>query len=74
MVAKYFAQMGFPELFEKKKNGGQINIIPDIYPHGVSRLTPMNFGGPSLIFGPLVAEYLAENVVSVFFKINYWLH
>ena len=37
---------------------------PDIYPYGVSPLTPIQFRVPSLIFGPLVAKYLAENGVS----------
>ena len=55
-------KMGFPELFEKTI--GSIHFIPGIYPYGVSFLTPLHFGVPSLIFGPLVAKYLAENGVS----------
>ena len=51
--------MGFPELFEK--NIGPIHFIRGIYPYGVSLLTPIHFYDPSLIFGPLVAKYLAEN-------------
>ena len=55
-------KMGFPELFEK--NIGSIHFIPAIYPYGVSLLTPIHFRVPSLIFGPLVAKYVAENGVS----------
>ena len=55
-------KMAFPELFEKTI--GSINFIPRIYPCGVSFLTPIHFRVPSLIFGPLVAKYLAENGVS----------
>ena len=58
--------MGFPELFEKTI--GPIHFIPGIYPNGVSLLTPIQFRVPSLIFGPLVAKYLAENGKS------YWLN
>ena len=36
--------------------------MPGIYPYGVSLLTPIHFHVPSLIFGPQVAKYLAENV------------
>ena len=52
----------FPKLFEKTI--GSIHFIPDIYPYGASLLTPIYFGVPSLIFGPLVVKYLAENGVS----------
>ena len=42
-----------------------------IYPYGMSLLTPIHFHVPSLIVGPLVAKYLAENGVSwIYFK-NY---
>ena len=58
--------MGFPELFEKTI--GSIHFIPGIYPYGVSLLTPIHFGVPSLIFGPLVAKYLAKNWVQGFFE------
>ena len=58
-------KMGFPELFEKTI--GSIHFIPGIYPYGVSLLTPIYFRVPSLIFGPLVANYLAENGVSGIF-------
>ena len=51
-------KMGFPELFEKTV--GSIHFIPGIYPYGVSVLTPLHFRVPSLIFGPLVAKYLAK--------------
>ena len=44
-----------------KKTIGSIHFIPGIYPYGVSLLTPIYFRVPSLIFGPLVAKYLAEN-------------
>ena len=37
-------------------------------------LTPIHFGVPSLIFGPLVAKYLAENGISGIFWKNYWLN
>ena len=55
-------KMAFPELFEKTIDS--IHFIPGIYPYGVSLLTPIHFRFPSLIFGPLVAQYLAENGVS----------
>ena len=61
LVAKYLAEKGFPELFEKTI--GPIHFIPGIYPYGVSLLTPIHFRVPSLILGPLVAKYLAENGV-----------
>ena len=60
----------FPELF--KKTIGSIHFIPVIYHYGVSLLTPIHFRVPSLIFGPLVAKYLAENGVSRTFWTNYW--
>ena len=52
-------KMWFPELFEKTI--GPIHFIPGIYPNGVSLLTPIYFRVPSLIFGPMVAKYLAKN-------------
>ena len=51
---------------------GSIHFIPGIYPYGVSLLTPNNFCVPSLIFGPLVAKYLADNGVSGTFWKNHW--
>ena len=57
-------KMGFPALFEKTI--GSIHFIPGIYPYGVNLLTPIHFRVPSLIFGPLVAKYLAKNGVSGF--------
>ena len=60
--------MGFSELFEKTI--GSIHFIPGIYPYGVSLLKPVHFRVPSLIFGPLVAKYLAENGVSEIKKKN----
>ena len=65
-------KMGFPELFEKTI--GSIHFIPGIYPYGVSLLTPVHYCVPSLIFGPLVAKYLAENGVSGTFWKNYQLN
>ena len=65
-------KMGFPELFEKCI--GSINFIPGIYLYGVSLLTPVHFRVPGLIFGPLVAKYLAENGVSGIFLKSYWFH
>ena len=57
---------------------GSIHFIPGIYPYGVSLLTPIHFRVPTLIFGPLVAKYLAkylaENGVSGTFWKNYWLN
>ena len=47
-----------------KKTISPIHFIPVIYPYGVSLLTPIHFRVSSLIFGPLVANYLAENGVS----------
>ena len=55
-----------------KKTIGSIHFIPGFYPSGVSLLTPIHFRVPSLIFGPLVAKYLAENGVSGTFLKNYW--
>ena len=63
-------RQGFPELFEKII--GSIHFIPGIYPYGMSFLTPIHFSVPSLIFGPLVTKYLAENGVSGTFWRNYW--
>ena len=66
-------KMGFAELFEKTI--GPIHFIPGIYPYGVSLLTSTHFRIPSsLIFGPLVAKYLAENGVSGTFWKNFWLN
>ena len=67
-------KMRFPELFEKTV--GSIHFIPGIYPYGVSLLTTIHFCVPSLIFGPLVVKYLAENGVSGTFlkKKNCWLN
>ena len=64
-------KMGFPERFEKTI--GSIHFIPGIYPYGVSLFTRIHFGVPSLIFGPLVAKYLAESGVFWTFRKNYWL-
>ena len=58
-------KMGFPEFF--LKTIGSIHFIPGIYPYWVSFLTPIHFRVPSLILGPLVAKYLAENGISVTF-------
>ena len=55
-------KMGFLELFEKTI--APIHFMHGIYPYGVCPLTPIHFRVPSLIFGPLVAKYLAENGVS----------
>ena len=63
---------GFPELFEKTI--GSIHFIPGIYPYGVSLLIPIQFCVPSLILGPLMAKYLAENRVSRTLWKNYWLN
>ena len=65
-------KMGFQELFEKTI--GSIHFIPGIYLYGMSLLTSIHFRVPSLIFGPLVAKYLAENGVSGTFWKNYWLN
>ena len=62
--------MGFLELFEKTI--GSIHFIPGIYPYRMSLLTPLHFCVPSLVFGPVVAKYLAENGVSRIFLRNYW--
>ena len=51
-----------------KKTIGSIHFIPGIYPYGLSLLTPIHFRVPSLIFGPLVAKYLAVNEVSETFE------
>ena len=67
-------KMGFPELFETKTIGS-INFIPGIYPCGVSLMPPLHFRDPSLIFGPLVATYLAENGLPEFKRNRniYWI-
>ena len=65
-------KIGFPALFEKTI--GPIHFIPGIYPSGVSLLTQIYVHVPSIIFGPLVAKYLAENGVSGTFWKNYWLN
>ena len=65
-------KMGFPVLF--KKTIGLIHFIPGIYPYGVILLNPVHFRVPSLIFGPLVAKYLAENWVFGTFWKSYWLN
>ena len=65
-------KMGFPEFFEKTI--GPIHYISGIYPYWVSLLTPIHFRVPSLIFGPLVAKYLAGNGVSRTFWKKYWLN
>ena len=57
-------KMGFPDFFEKTI--GSFHFIPDIYPYGVSLLTPIHFHVPGLIFGPLMAKY--ENGVSGTFE------
>ena len=57
------------------KNYSSIYYIPGLYPKGVSLMTPIHFGVPSLIFGPWVAKYLAEKRVSGnFWKKTYWLN
>ena len=66
LVAKYLAENGVSGTL-KKKTVDPILIICGIYPYGVSLLTPIHFRVPSLIFGPLVAKYLAENEISGFF-------
>ena len=53
---------------------GSIHFIPGMYPYWASLLTPLHFRIPSLIFGHLVAKYLAENGVSGTFWKNYWLN
>ena len=65
-------RQGFQNFFEKTIRS--IYFIPGIYPYGASLLTPILFRAPSLIFGPLVAKYLAENRVSGTFWNNYWLN
>ena len=65
-------KMGFPEFF--KINISPIHFILGIYPYGLSLLTLIHFRVPSLIFGPLVAKYLAENGVCGTFWKNYWLN
>ena len=66
------SKMAFLELFEKPI--GSIHFIHGIYPYGASPLTPIHFHVPSLIFGPLVAKYLAENGVSGTFWKKYGFH
>ena len=66
-------KMWFPELLEKTI--GPIHFIPGIYPNGVSLLTPIHFRVPSLIFGLMVAKYLAQNgVFRTFWKKNGSIH
>ena len=67
-------KMWFPELFEKLL-AQFISYLAFILMGWVSwPLTPVHFRVPSLIFGPLVAKYLAENGVSGTFWRNYWLN
>ena len=47
-----------------KKIIGSIHIKHGIYPYVMSLLTPNHFSVPGLIFGPLMAKYLAKNGVS----------
>ena len=67
-------KMGFPKLFEKTICS--IHFIPGVYPYGWSFSTPIHFCVPSLIFGPLVAKYLAEllekTIGSIHF-IHFWM-
>ena len=71
LVAKYLAENWVPGTFWKKKQLlAEIHFISGICPYGMSLLSPIHFRVPSLIFGPLVAKYLAENAISGgFFKI-----
>ena len=50
-----------------------MSVRPSVRP-SVCRQGFRNFFVPSLIFGPLVAKYLAENGVSGTFWKNYWLN
>ena len=63
LMAKYLAENGVSGTFWNKTIGS-IYFIHGIYPYGVIFLTPIHFCVPNLIFGPLVAKYLAENGVS----------
>ena len=72
LVAKYLVENGVSGTFWKNYWLNSFSL-PGIYPHGMSLLTPIHFLVPSLIFGPLVAKYLAENGVSGTFWKNYWL-
>ena len=65
-------KMGFRELFEKTVSS--IHFISGIYPYEVSLFTPIYFRVPFLLFGPLVAKYLAENGVSGTVWKKYWLN
>ena len=73
LVAKLLAENGVSGTFWKKTSG-LIHFIPGIYPCGVSFFNSIHFRVPSLIFGPLVTKYLAENGVSRTFWKNYWLN
>ena len=57
-------KMRFPELFEKTI--GSIHFISGIYPYGVSLSTPVHLPVPNLIFGLLVAKYLADCKIEIF--------
>ena len=63
LVAKYLAENGVSGTFWKKIVGSN-HFILGSYPYRLSLLTPIYFRVPSLIFGPLVAKYLAGNGVS----------
>ena len=63
-------KMGFLELFEKTI--GPIHFMPGIYPYWISLFTSIHFRVPSLICGPLVVKYFAENGVSGTFWKTYW--
>ena len=73
VVDKYLAENGVSRTFWKKLLAQFISYLV-FNPDGVSLLTPIHFRVPSLIFGPLVAKYLAENEVSGTFWKNYWFH
>ena len=64
LVAKYLSENGVSGTFWKKNYGLNSFHTWHLSLCGVSLLTPIHFRVLSLIFGPLVAKYLAENGVS----------
>ena len=73
LVAKYLAENGVSGTLKKNYWLNSFHTW-HLYPYGVNLLTPIHFRVPSLIFGPLVAKYLAENGVSRTFWKTFWLN
>ena len=73
LVTKYLAANGVSGTFFKHYWPNSFHTW-HLYPYAVSLLIPIHVHVPSLIFGPLVAKYLAANGVSGTFFKKYWLN